>query len=163
MEGADALDLAHLIVGHYGEGFGLRATAQALRRSQRRDLAEALVGEDAPRPSPPADLPRDVAAPPPPPAELFVRRHRLLLTQRVTGVGALLDHLEAAEVLTTEGVAEVAAASTPQERMRRLLATAPSWGRRGHEEFLKALRLLHPLLMEELEGDEDLQWSSPNP
>lgn len=91
------------------------------------------------------------------PAERFVARHRLALIGRVRGVAALLDRLEADGVLSAEEAAAVAAGPTPQEQMRRLLATAPAWGRRGHRRFLRAVRCLHPHLMEDLgdapEGD----------
>uniref|UniRef100_A0A8V5GM58 Uncharacterized protein n=1 Tax=Melopsittacus undulatus TaxID=13146 RepID=A0A8V5GM58_MELUD len=44
MEAADALDLTHLILGHYGESYGVMVTGAALRSIQRRDLAERLSG-----------------------------------------------------------------------------------------------------------------------
>ncbi|KAM9593308.1 apoptosis-associated speck-like protein containing a CARD [Morphnus guianensis] len=152
MEGADALDLTDLVVGYYREGYGVRVLAEALRRIQRLDLADGLVGDAAPCRSRAAD---DLAADVPPlsPAERFVARHRLALIQRVRGVAALLDRLEADGVLTAEEVAAVAAGPTPQEQMRRLLATAPAWGRRGHRQFLRAMRCLHPHLMEDLGED----------
>ncbi|KAM9250224.1 apoptosis-associated speck-like protein containing a CARD [Cariama cristata] len=161
MEKADALDLTDLVIGHYQEEYGATVTAEALRHIQRRDLADGLTrgeGEEdgrrsGGRRSAPHNngegLARDVTAPSP--AERFVRRHRVTLIDRVRGVSAMLDRLEAAGVLTTEMVAKVAAGPTPQEQMRRLLATAPAWGRRGHDLFLKALRDLHPYLVEELE------------
>ncbi|NXW26257.1 ASC protein, partial [Circaetus pectoralis] len=154
MEGADALDLTDLVVGYYREGYGVRVLGEALRRIQRLDLADGLVGDagemavgGAPRRD--AD---DLAAAGPAlsPAERFVARHRLALIQRVRGVAALLDRLEADGVLTAEEAAAVAAGPTPQEQMRRLLATAPAWGRRGHRQFLRAMRCLHPYLMEDL-------------
>ncbi|KAM6188347.1 apoptosis-associated speck-like protein containing a CARD [Sarcoramphus papa] len=162
MEEADALDLTDLVIGHYGEEYGAEVTAEALRRIQRRDLADGLVGVAGeklgvgdPRLAAgtahgTADLTADVTAPSP--AERFVARHRLALIQRVRSVAAILDRLEEAGVLTAEEVATVTAASTSQDRMRRLLATAPAWGPRGHRHFLLALRCLHPCLMEALEG-----------
>ncbi|XP_072705180.1 apoptosis-associated speck-like protein containing a CARD [Ciconia boyciana] len=162
MEGADALDLTDLVTGCYGEGYGVAVTAEALRRIQRRDLADGLVGDDASGRT--RDLTADITAPSP--AELFVTRHRLALIQRVRGVAALLDRLEAGGVLTAEEVAAVAAGATPQDRMRRLLATAPAWGRRGHGQFLQAMRCLQPCLMEDLEAEEEgeeLGGSGPSP
>ncbi|NWS65300.1 ASC protein, partial [Chunga burmeisteri] len=147
MEKADALDLTDLVIGHYQEKYGATVTAEALRHIQRRDLADGLTRDEGEAVG--GGLARDVAAPSP--AERFVRRHRVTLIDRVRGVSAMLDRLEVAGVLTTEMVAEVAAGPTPQEQMRRLLATAPAWGRRGHDLFLKALRDLHPYLVEELE------------
>ncbi|XP_064329796.1 apoptosis-associated speck-like protein containing a CARD [Phalacrocorax carbo] len=152
MEGADALGLTELLVGCYGEGYGAAVAAEALRRIQRRDLADGLVGgEDPHRPRDRADDVTDQATAPSP-EERFVARHRGDLIQRVRGVPALLDGLEAGGVLAPEEAAAVAAGATPQDQMRRLLATAPAWGRRGHRRFLCALRRLHPFLMEELEG-----------
>ncbi|XP_052631070.1 apoptosis-associated speck-like protein containing a CARD [Harpia harpyja] len=206
MEGADALDLTDLVVGYYREGYGVRVLAEALRRIQRLDLADGLVGDAGemavagggggqrlvvrraalpravpvvdgakggadtgsgagndllPPPSPPVQ-PHAAAATPPtsPPTCPPSRRPsaswpatRLALIQRVRGVAALLDRLEADGVLSAEEVAAVAAGPTPQEQMRRLLATAPAWGRRGHRQFLRAMRCLHPHLMEDL-GEE---------
>ncbi|XP_049652624.1 apoptosis-associated speck-like protein containing a CARD [Accipiter gentilis] len=161
MEGADPLDLTDLVIGFYREGYGTRVVGEALRSIQRLDLADGLGGDDAPRRSRDADdladddLADDFAALSP--AERFVARHRLALIGRVRGVAALLDRLEADGVLSAEEAAAVAAGPTPQEQMRRLLATAPAWGRRGHRRFLRAVRCLHPHLMEDLgdapEGD----------
>ncbi|KAM6389880.1 apoptosis-associated speck-like protein containing a CARD [Rhynochetos jubatus] len=151
MEEADALDLTDLVVGHYREGYGRRVTAQALRNIQRHDLAEELAGDGAPGGTPD---PCDLADPASSPDERFVARHRPSLIQRVRSVAAILDRLEAEGVLNTEEVATVAAGPSPQDQMRRLLATAPAWGQRGHRCFLQALRCLHPCLMEELEGGD---------
>ncbi|XP_054664716.1 apoptosis-associated speck-like protein containing a CARD isoform X2 [Grus americana] len=170
MEGGDAIDLTDLVIGHYREGYGARVTAEALRRIQRRDLADGLVGGDgdAPRSSRALDdlgddlgddLSDDLGALPP--AERFVARHRLALIQRVRAVPTILDRLEAAGVLTAEQVAVVVAGPTLQDQMRRLLATAPAWGRRGHRLFLQAMRCLHPYLMEDLEAGEGSLDRSP--
>ncbi|KAM9515199.1 apoptosis-associated speck-like protein containing a CARD [Guaruba guarouba] len=149
MEGADALDLTDLIIGHYGELYGVTVMGEALRSIQRRDLAEWLL-RDAPH-RPPDDAPDDAASDASPlPAERFVLRHRAALVQGVRAVAPLLDRLQAGGALSAEDAAAVAAGATPQERMRRLLDTAPAWGRSGHGCFLRALRELQPLLMEEL-------------
>ncbi|KAM9267493.1 uncharacterized protein RDI95_012392, partial [Morus bassanus] len=39
-------NLTDLLIGHYGERYGVTVTAEALRRIQRRDLADGLVGDD---------------------------------------------------------------------------------------------------------------------
>ncbi|KAM9267494.1 apoptosis-associated speck-like protein containing a CARD [Morus bassanus] len=157
MEQADALDLTDLLIGHYGERYGVTVTAEALRRIQRRDLADGLVGDDDPQC--PRDCTDDInnQVTTLSPDERFVARHRVELIQRVRGVPALLDRLEAGGVLTTE---EVAMTGHPiPYHHRRLLATAPAWGRRGHRDVLHAMRCLHPCLMEELEGSGgSLQW-----
>uniref|UniRef100_A0A8B9NHL9 CARD domain-containing protein n=1 Tax=Accipiter nisus TaxID=211598 RepID=A0A8B9NHL9_9AVES len=132
MEGADPLDLTDLVIGFYREGYGARV--------RRRWLTAAKGGADTG--SGAADA---LNAPPPPPISTrarFVARHRLALIGRVRGVAALLDRLQADGVLTAEEAAAVAAGPTPQEQMRRLLATAPAWGRRGHRRFLRAVRCL---------------------
>lgn len=153
MEEADALDLTNLIVGHYGERYGVTVMGEALLSIQRRDLAGWLLQDGAPHRTPDDatdDATDDVTDAAPSPEERFVRRHRAELVQRVRGVAALLDRLQARGVLGTEDAAAVAAGATPQEQMRRLLDTAPAWGRRGHGCFLRALRALQPCLMEEL-------------
>lgn len=153
MEKADALDLTNLIIGHYGERYGVTVTGKALLSIQRRDLAEWLLQDGAPhRTADDAsdDVSDDVSDAAPGPGERFVRRHRAALVQRVRGAAALLDRLQARGVLSAEDAAAVAAGATPQEQMRRLLDTAPAWGRRGHGCFLRALGELQPHLMEEL-------------
>uniref|UniRef100_A0A8B9S0J1 Uncharacterized protein n=1 Tax=Accipiter nisus TaxID=211598 RepID=A0A8B9S0J1_9AVES len=146
MEGADPLDLTDLVIGFYREGYGARVVGEALRRIQRLDLADGLGGDDGEMA---VARRRWLTAAK---GGRFVARHRLALIGRVRGVAALLDRLQADGVLTAEEAAAVAAGPTPQEQMRRLLATAPAWGRRGHRRFLRAVRCLHPHLMEDLEG-----------
>uniref|UniRef100_A0A8B9NIP8 CARD domain-containing protein n=1 Tax=Accipiter nisus TaxID=211598 RepID=A0A8B9NIP8_9AVES len=151
MEGADPLDLTDLVIGFYREGYGARVVGEALRGA--KGLCQRVLPGFGSAKGRAKGLCQELAAPRVVPKGCrFVARHRLALIGRVRGVAALLDRLQADGVLTAEEAAAVAAGPTPQEQMRRLLATAPAWGRRGHRRFLRAVRCLHPHLMEDLEG-----------
>lgn len=84
------------------------------------------------------------------PEEHFVDRHRVQLIQRTSPVDPILDILHG-RVLDDEQYQTIRAASTSQEKMRRLYQLMPSWNRECKDLLYEALKAKNKYLIKDLE------------
>lgn len=82
--------------------------------------------------------------------EHFVDKHRVELTQRVSGIPPILDKLLKAKIISDEDYAEILALKTSQARMRALYSSPVKATRKTKDIFLQILKEEQPYLIEDL-------------
>ncbi|XP_042559118.1 NACHT, LRR and PYD domains-containing protein 1 homolog [Clupea harengus] len=80
----------------------------------------------------------------------FLSRHRAVLIQKVQNVIQIADHMLSQNLINEEVYANIRAAPTEQEKMRRVFDALVSHGAGGKREFLGILQRECPDLLQEL-------------
>uniref|UniRef100_A0A8C8SMF9 Uncharacterized protein n=1 Tax=Pelusios castaneus TaxID=367368 RepID=A0A8C8SMF9_9SAUR len=133
LERAECVEIATLLISHYGKAYGVEVAISVLKAINQRDLADKLTKATR--------------------AEMhFVDRHREQLIQRVTLVEGVMDKL-LGDVLDNEEYQTIKAERTNPMKMRKLYEFTLSWNKYCKDQLYEALKDKCKFLVKDLEEE----------
>uniref|UniRef100_A0A8C8VPD9 Uncharacterized protein n=1 Tax=Pelusios castaneus TaxID=367368 RepID=A0A8C8VPD9_9SAUR len=150
LERAECVEIATLLISHYGKAYGVEVAISVLKAINQRDLADKLTKATR--------VPGQVLAPiflqkkARSPGMHFVDRHREQLIQRVTLVEGVMDKL-LGDVLDNEEYQTIKAERTNPMKMRKLYEFTLSWNKYCKDQLYEALKDKCKFLVKDLEEE----------
>uniref|UniRef100_A0A8C8SQ01 Uncharacterized protein n=1 Tax=Pelusios castaneus TaxID=367368 RepID=A0A8C8SQ01_9SAUR len=141
LERAECVEIATLLISHYGKAYGVEVAISVLKAINQRDLFPA------PGPAPIRRSSVGLKAP-----MHFVDRHREQLIQRVTLVEGVMDKL-LGDVLDNEEYQTIKAERTNPMKMRKLYEFTLSWNKYCKDQLYEALKDKCKFLVKDLEEE----------